>query len=369
MKDINIGAILVKKRKEKQLTQEQLAKYLGISKTAVSKWETNQSYPDITFLPILASFFDMSVDALIDYKPQMSEEEIKHLYKQFCDDFATKSFDEVMKEIHKVIKKYHSCYQLIYHIAILYVNHAMLSGSQEKTNEVYKEARELLHDVRQNSEDSVLQRDTIQLEAYCDLMLKEPKNAIHVLKDIHVIESNFLLANAYYMAEDIDNAELTMQIDMFQSLSLMFTQVIMYLTIHMNNPDKFEHALKKFMNLDELFDFHSMNPGLVIPLYLIGMQGYAQYEKFDSAYELMERYVNMILYEIKSFAVHGKGIFDRVHEWHDTSKVALELPRSEKVIRESAVDGLEHNPALMKLYKEERFCKLLRKLKEGIRHE
>ena len=62
MKELNLSNILVKKRKEKGITQDQLAAYIGVSKASVSKWETGQSYPDITFLPQLAAYFNMSVD-------------------------------------------------------------------------------------------------------------------------------------------------------------------------------------------------------------------------------------------------------------------------------------------------------------------
>ena len=42
MKEINIGNVLVVKRKEKGITQEELAHYMGVSKASVSKWETGQ---------------------------------------------------------------------------------------------------------------------------------------------------------------------------------------------------------------------------------------------------------------------------------------------------------------------------------------
>ena len=56
MKEINIARAIVSRRKEKGITQDELASYIGVSKASVSKWETGQSYPDITFLPQLAAF-------------------------------------------------------------------------------------------------------------------------------------------------------------------------------------------------------------------------------------------------------------------------------------------------------------------------
>ena len=54
-------------RKQRGLTQEQIAETLGVSCQAVSKWETNSSYPDISLLPIIADYFGVSVDYLIGH--------------------------------------------------------------------------------------------------------------------------------------------------------------------------------------------------------------------------------------------------------------------------------------------------------------
>ena len=65
MKEINLGRVLTENRRRRGMTQDQLAEHLGVSKAAVSKWETEASYPDIFMLPKLASFFDISIDELM----------------------------------------------------------------------------------------------------------------------------------------------------------------------------------------------------------------------------------------------------------------------------------------------------------------
>ena len=52
------------------MTQEQLAGKLGISFQSVSKWENGQAYPDVELLPVIASIFHTSIDALMGYQPQ-----------------------------------------------------------------------------------------------------------------------------------------------------------------------------------------------------------------------------------------------------------------------------------------------------------
>lgn len=130
MKEINIAKVLVKKRKEKGITQDELANYIGVSKASVSKWETEQSYPDITFLPQLAAYFNISIDDLIDYKPQMTGEDIQKLYRKLSADFTSKPFDAVLKECRRAIKKYYACFPLLLQMGILMVNHVeLLKGS------------------------------------------------------------------------------------------------------------------------------------------------------------------------------------------------------------------------------------------------
>lgn len=103
MKGINIAKTIARKRKEKKMTQDELAKYLGVSKAVISKWETDQSYPDITFLPILTLYFNVSIDELIGYEPQMMKDDIKSLYQRLCHDFTTRPFNDVIGECQNII--------------------------------------------------------------------------------------------------------------------------------------------------------------------------------------------------------------------------------------------------------------------------
>ena len=64
---MEIGYIIKNLRKEKKLTQEELAKELNVSTQAVSKWECGGS-PDLELIPRIAKFFNVTTDYLFDIK-------------------------------------------------------------------------------------------------------------------------------------------------------------------------------------------------------------------------------------------------------------------------------------------------------------
>ena len=70
--DMTIGKRIAHLRKEKGLTQEELAQHMGISPQAVSKWENDQTCPDISALPKLARLFDVTVDELLSGKQELA---------------------------------------------------------------------------------------------------------------------------------------------------------------------------------------------------------------------------------------------------------------------------------------------------------
>lgn len=77
---MTLGNKIAELRKEKGMTQEALANRLGVSNQAVSKWEANQSCPDIQLLPVIADLFEISLDNLFGRETQSEEE--KHVVSE-----------------------------------------------------------------------------------------------------------------------------------------------------------------------------------------------------------------------------------------------------------------------------------------------
>ena len=97
---LNLAENIIRLRHDKKITQEQLADFVGVTKASVSKWETKQSMPDILLLPQLAAFFDVTIDELLGYEPQLSKEQMQKIYLELASDFAKNPFEEVIGRVH-----------------------------------------------------------------------------------------------------------------------------------------------------------------------------------------------------------------------------------------------------------------------------
>lgn len=100
MDQIKIGTFLKLLRKEKNLTQEQLAEQLGVSNRTVSRWENGNNMPDISLLSEIAEFYDVSIPELIygERKSENMREGAKEV-AETMSDYAKAEKETLVKSI------------------------------------------------------------------------------------------------------------------------------------------------------------------------------------------------------------------------------------------------------------------------------
>jgi transcriptional regulator with XRE-family HTH domain len=82
---MSIGTTIKALRTAKKLTQEELASYLGITSKAVSQWECDRTSPDISQIPALCNFFQISADQLLDINLAKAAEEKQKLLNKYYE--------------------------------------------------------------------------------------------------------------------------------------------------------------------------------------------------------------------------------------------------------------------------------------------
>ena len=76
---LQIGEKIKTLRKQKNISQEVFAGYLGVTFQAVSKWENGITLPDVTLIPAIASFFGVSTDELFDFNLYETEKRVEEI--------------------------------------------------------------------------------------------------------------------------------------------------------------------------------------------------------------------------------------------------------------------------------------------------
>ena len=136
-------------RKQKGLTQEQLAEAMGVSVAAVSKWEQGQSLPEIPMLMELADFFDLSVDALLGYRLRANDrksivERMKRLRRE-------DNYDEGIAEAEKALQKFPNTFSVVYECSKLFE----MAGLKRQDKKMQSRSLDLLsHAIRLLSQNS-----------------------------------------------------------------------------------------------------------------------------------------------------------------------------------------------------------------------
>ena len=103
MDQIKIGAFLKELRREKGITQEQLADELGVSGRTISRWETGSNMPDISLLVEIAEFFDVSIPEIIkgERKSENMREEVKEV-AETMSDYANAEKARLLKSMRNI---------------------------------------------------------------------------------------------------------------------------------------------------------------------------------------------------------------------------------------------------------------------------
>ncbi len=110
---LNIGENIKHLRRERDITQEQLAEMLGVSYQSVSRWENNTCYPDMELLPTLAGIFGTTVDKLLGVNEKLEQEKVKEYQERFQLAISQGDVEECIRVSREGVAEYPNNYTLL----------------------------------------------------------------------------------------------------------------------------------------------------------------------------------------------------------------------------------------------------------------
>ncbi len=141
-------------RKQKNMTQEEMASALGISTPAVNKWENGISCPDISLLAPLARLLEISLDTLLSFERQLSNKDIENLAKEANHRLQHQSFDDAWKWMLQKVHMYPNCDSLMLQMAVL-ANAFCLTHEEIRTSEIESQIYNWFKHLLQSQDETV----------------------------------------------------------------------------------------------------------------------------------------------------------------------------------------------------------------------
>lgn len=374
-----IGENILKLRRRKGVTQEALAEFVGVTKTSVSKWETGTTLPDIQMLPLLASYFEVSVDELLGYAPMLSREQISFQYHRLAEEFAERPFGEVMAECESMIRKYYFCYPFLQQMVVLFINHTGLADGEER-EKALKLSLELCGHILESCQDVGICNNVTALKGMLNLQLGRADLVIGELEeetlDVNLVEDKgALLTIAYLMAGKLQQAEKAAQIGMYRSLMDLIGYGLRLLQAKGADDAYCLNILKRLDCLMESFEMIGLNPNTLAgyeyqaALFLAGKRAKEQNPEAAEAMEekVFERIENYLRACRQLFddgvELHGDRFFSHLDDWFADLELGTSGVRSVGKVKESVLQGLDH-PVFAGLKDQDR----LQNMREGFQN-
>ena len=170
-------------RKERKLTQEQLADALGVTTGAVHKWEAGLSVPELDMIIRMAGLFDTSVDALLGY--HIKDDSRKAIIERIGTGCRTMD-PKTMAEAEMALTKYPNSFEIVHTCAFAYLVFGMSSHDKAQI----RRGRDLLEKalllLPQNKDPEISEHTLYANISAASFVLGEPDKCLELLKEHNV---------------------------------------------------------------------------------------------------------------------------------------------------------------------------------------
>ena len=219
---MNIGTTIKKLRREKEMTQETLAEYLGVSVSAVSQWESEKTMPDLSLIAPLCNLLDITSDELLGINLAQKQKKIDALCEE-ADAYDTRGYGtEAYRVLKDGLRAYPDSYEIMWRM--MYVTFR-LGYSKDHS----KEEREAFTDEAIRFGETILEKclnDSTRHSAIQVLCMIYPKRgnrdrAVELAKKMPTMtcSRDFLMTHVYGEGDEGDRVRKRCSYNLLQFLA------------------------------------------------------------------------------------------------------------------------------------------------------
>ena len=357
--EMKIGEKIIELRKAKKLTQEQLADLLGVSAPAVSKWETDSSYPDITMLCPLARALGTDVDTLLSYEETLSEEKhgqcMTEIVKMIREDKVREAEERLEQLLHSYPSATSLKFSAIAAFSLMDMNGSVNEGDAEteKNRERWKSRKKELAEALYESGDSAFYLSAVSMLVSLELAEGNLDRAETLLQKTITNTADFTMqwAQLYQKRGEKDKAVSTVQSRLYKLIADVQNCLMVLLGENMGfDRERTLEICDVLCRVEELFTVGGGTAaGAIAEVYLrLGMK--------EEALDYLERFVDRMT---DGPAPLNQALFS------PTFSTETMQSGFTGELRQVAIKALEQDACFEELRGEERFQAMLRKLKDG----
>lgn len=341
---MNISETIRTYRKERNMTQEQVANYLGVSAPAVNKWEKGISYPDITLLAPLARLLRINVDTLLSFHDELSENEIGQFINELSQDMLQLGFEKSFRIASDKIKEYPNCNKLILWTAQILNGYLVMKLQDVDDVEKYKKQIDTWLSTVAFCEEHELANAALMSLAGNLMNEKKYEEAQKLIDQIPPIgfDKRITQTQLYVLENKFDEAHKLLEETVYQHTNSIVNSLTHIITIYCKNKE-YEKALQFAKVTSELASLFDLGSYAANSVYFIIYAEMGEKEKtIDALEQMMEGFETMG--QPKSSALYQHMKFK---EDEDLSKVKGLLMKAFDT--DSEMDFIRDEPRYKKL--------------------
>lgn len=331
---IRLSTKLKQERVKRSITQETLANYLNITKTTISKWENDLLYPDITMLPKLARFFNISVDDLLNYHAPISNEEMKQLNGSLNDMITNRSYKEYLNVAKSYFIDYSDEFDFLNNLLGILLNNIIYANNELEYKDSASLAFEIIKTIETHSNSIYLKKHAQGYKTLLYMYQQDYGAVIEAVPDYDLKLGEYvLLATAYEQKGELEKARSVLQTDMYQHLMNILYELmtlLMHEDLHVVSIENFEAKIKY---LNKAFDIDYLFPYITANYYAVFAKHYSSISEERCEFYL-NKYIECFEHLIVHFTYQKDEFFSDIDMWLEKMPLGNKLPQN----YDSAID-------------------------------